>query len=586
LSNKAKISRFKSFVRMFVKLVRMQPIHIFILTFLSAMQGLLPAFDVYVIARISIEIVQSFYSGFNYHAIRWLLVLLLSRTGNEIVGYFSQKMSLMVKRKAAMELKEDMIEKIISTDLRQREKREFSDIINRAQKAIDPYHLTYLFERLPLFFTQFLKAVSLCLLLLFIHWALPFINLGVLFACAYLQFKLSKYYFNDFRRSSKEERLLGAYSSVLISKNTVSELRVLKRYDWMMTKWRNLNLDFKRKRRSKHYVRELAGKAIEFVLQHGLPVLSILIVLISRNVSLQNVIISMQSSIALAGAVYYMVFDFTSFSDSIELYTDYFNFFDQRKEVHLGTPVESSGIEVECRNVSFSYYENDILALNNVSLKIRPGEKIVLVGENGSGKTTLAKLILGLYNPSSGEITLGKGLLKDGQSPKITAVFQDFTKYLLTLRHNVGYGETAFMNNDDKIYEVLENVNLSENDYYMKLDEQLGPQFGGRDFSQGQWQKIAVARGSLRKNHGISVLDEPTASLDPITESRMIQSFIDLIGGSTCIFVSHRLSSVKLADRIIVIKAGRIIEEGTHKELMALGGEYYRMFHEQAKLYD
>lgn len=241
---------------------------------------------------------------------------------------------------------------------------------------------------------------------------------------------------------------------------------------------------------------------------------------------------------------------------------------------------------VELKNVSFSYDDGKTYALKKVNLAIKKRQVVAIVGENSAGKTTLAKLILGLYKPSSGEVILGKGMLKEGQRPKITAVFQDFTKYLLTLRHNVGFGETAFMNNDDKIYGVLEKVNIAETDYYMRLDEQIGPQFGGRDFSHGQWQKIAVARGSFRRNHGLAVLDEPTASLDPITESRTIQSFIDLIGGSTCIFVSHRLSSVKLADRIIVMKDGRIIEEGTHKELMALGGEYYRMFHEQAKLYD
>lgn len=353
----------------------------------------------------------------------------------------------------------------------------------------------------------------------------------------------------------------------------------------MLAKWRAFDTDYKQKLQRKHNVRELAGKVIGFVMQYGVPALSVSIVLISRGLVLENVIIALQSSMALAGAVYYLVLDFSSYTDSIELYSDYCRFFDTRRPASLGNPIESDGVEIDCRDVTFSYHDNHQLAVDDVTLKVRPSEKIVLVGENGSGKTTLVKLILGLYKPSSGTIELGKQLSLDGNCAKISAVFQDFTKYYLSLRHNVGYGEVSLMNKDHELYDVLKKVNLAEEDYITRLDEQLGPQFGGRDFSHGQWQKIAVARGCLRRNHGLSVFDEPTASLDPITESQIIKSFLELIGDSTCIFVSHRLSSVKLADRIIVMKSGRIIEEGTHKELMALGGEYYRMFDQQAKMY-
>jgi ATP-binding cassette subfamily B protein len=584
LLNTVKVNKLRCFGRMLFKLVRIQPIPAGLLAILSIIQGVLPAIEVVVIAQISKYIVQGLDSGF-HSVIQWLILLLICRVGREILAFSSQRVSLCIKRKAAKELKEDLVDNIMTTDVRQREKREFSDTIVRAQQAIDPVRLIYLFERVPAFVSQFLTAVSLCLLLFHVNWALPVINVTVLITCALLQSRLSKYYFDGFRRTSKEERMLGAYSSALMTKNTVAELRVLRRYDWMLAKWRAFDTDYKQKLQRKHNVRELAGKVIGFVMQYGVPALSVSIVLISRGLVLENVIIALQSSMALAGAVYYLVLDFSSYTDSIELYSDYCRFFDTRRPASLGNPIESDGVEIDCRDVTFSYHDNHQLAVDDVTLKVRPSEKIVLVGENGSGKTTLVKLILGLYKPSSGTIELGKQLSLDGNCAKISAVFQDFTKYYLSLRHNVGYGEVSLMNKDHELYDVLKKVNLAEEDYITRLDEQLGPQFGGRDFSHGQWQKIAVARGCLRRNHGLSVFDEPTASLDPITESQIIKSFLELIGDSTCIFVSHRLSSVKLADRIIVMKSGRIIEEGTHKELMALGGEYYRMFDQQAKMY-
>lgn len=565
-------------------LFKIQPLRIGLLLLLSIIRGLVPAAEIYALAKISYSIVVQHDLDLSSPAAGWLLVLSLCRIGNEVVGFGSRRLSIEIRRRIEKTLRKDIIDKILTTDLRQRERRQFSDIIIRAQSAIDPQRLIYLLERLPQSFSRVLTTVSVCVMLYCVNWILPLLNLSCLVACSSVQLRLSKLYFDSLRRTSKEERVLGTYRSALMTKNTVAELRVFGRYDWLLRKWRDFDIAFKRKRRAKYSVREIAAKLIVFLMQYGLPSLSIIIVMVSKNGgSVENTITAVQSSVALSSNIYALLYEFASFADSIELYSDYFAFFEKRKQISCDEPMECSAIGVECNNVTFSYDDKADPAVRNLTVKIHPNERVVLVGENGSGKTTFVKLILGLYKPSSGTVNIINPDQSTGERMKMSAVFQDFAKYMLTLRHNVGYGEVSLFHNSREICDTLSRVNLPISD--IELDKQLGLQFGGREFSQGQWQKIAVARGCIRKNYGLVVMDEPTASLDPFAEAEILRSFFKLCGNATCVFVSHRLSSVRLADRILVMKEGQIVEEGTHSELMSRRGEYYKMFSQQAQLY-
>ena len=245
--------------------------------------------------------------------------------------------------------------------------------------------------------------------------------------------------------------------------------------------------------------------------------------------------------------------------------------------------------EIEFCNVSFKYPNCENYALKNVSLKIRNGERLSLVGYNGAGKSTFIKLLCRLYEPTEGEI-LYNGVdistLKFEQYIQlISVVFQDYNIFSLSMRENICL---ACSRDDEDVIRAIEQSGLSEKVKVLRygLDTQVGKEFdrNGIEFSGGEGQKLACARAYIR-NSPIVILDEPTASLDPISESRLYERFDNIIGQKTAIYVSHRLASARFCDRIAVFNGGMIAEMGTHDELMNKAGFYCEMFTKQAECY-
>ena len=230
--------------------------------------------------------------------------------------------------------------------------------------------------------------------------------------------------------------------------------------------------------------------------------------------------------------------------------------------------------------VSFRYPETERDCLKEVSLRIADGETVAVVGENGAGKTTLARILLGIYQPSGGSVTIGGMPMNEKTNcfPSVSAVFQKFNRYKLTLEENIRISDT---DSAESWEEALRRV-----DQELHIDPQavLSRDFDGVDLSGGQWQKISIARGIYRKSK-ILLLDEPTSAIDPIQESRLYQTFLDAAKGRTCIIITHRLGLARIADRIIVLKDGSVAENGSHKELLERGGEYSRMWEAQAGWY-
>ncbi|WP_187433983.1 ABC transporter ATP-binding protein [Paenibacillus methanolicus] len=247
---------------------------------------------------------------------------------------------------------------------------------------------------------------------------------------------------------------------------------------------------------------------------------------------------------------------------------------------------------IDAEDLVFNYPGQSNPALSSVSFRIRAGEKIAVVGDNGAGKSTLAKCLLGLYPLSQGAIRFG-GIDIGSIDPnelrkKITAVFQDFVRYQLTVRENIGFGSVDRLADDDRLEEAAAKTGASEfiEGLADGFDSLLGPMFdGGRELSLGQWQKIAISRAYFRRAE-VVVLDEPTASMDPITEAAVYENFLHMAEGKTTLLISHRLGVCKAVDRILVMKKGRLIEQGTHEELLKLGGEYARMYQIQSKWYE
>jgi ATP-binding cassette, subfamily B, bacterial len=284
----------------------------------------------------------------------------------------------------------------------------------------------------------------------------------------------------------------------------------------------------------------------------------------------------------------------TSLYEATLFIRDYSSFLELEPAVDGEAPLRPapSGFDVlTAEEVSFTYPESDRPAVDRVSLEIRRGEVVALVGENGSGKTTLAKMLAGLYRPDGGRIRWDETDLAEVDADElrrsVAVIFQDFEKYLLPARENVGLGRHERVDAFDQVVAAARRADAD--DFLSTLPEgyetMLGREFaGGYDLSVGQWQRVALARAFFRDAPFV-ILDEPTAALDARAESRLFERMRELLEGRSVVLISHRFSSVRSADRIYVLHDGRVVEHGSHGELMAADGVYAELFSLQARAY-
>ena len=278
-----------------------------------------------------------------------------------------------------------------------------------------------------------------------------------------------------------------------------------------------------------------------------------------------------------------ITFPLKRLSEALAVVNEYYTFMNRAEDG--GQAASYSDTDIILDQVCFAYPNSQKNVLKDITLHIRKGEVIALVGQNGAGKSTLAKLLMGLYTPTSGHIMGGEAetanRTKEAADSGVTAVFQNFQKYKLTFAENI---QISDFDKGEDIAEVVVQAGVDVEKNRLDRNVVLSKEFGGIDISGGEWQRIAIAR-ALYREHAMIVLDEPTAAIDPLEESRIYREFAQISEGKTTILVTHRLGSVKLADRILVLQRGEVAEQGTHEELMELRGVYYKMYMEQKKWY-
>ena len=262
---------------------------------------------------------------------------------------------------------------------------------------------------------------------------------------------------------------------------------------------------------------------------------------------------------------------------------------EKEPEVQEADPIPDPEIRFE--NVSFAYPGTKVNVLKDINVTIRLGEKVAIVGENGSGKSTFVNLLCGMFSPGQGKVFVGDEAVDSRLSrvrDTISVVFQDFGHYETTIRENITVSDQSRQASDNEILQEADHVNALDviTEQPHGLDETLGVyNENSRTLSGGQWQKLALLRAAYRNRAKIMILDEPTAALDPMAETELYQDFASITGNRTTILISHRLGITSVVDRILVFRDGRIIEDGSHSELMELDGHYAELYRAQAQWY-
>jgi len=257
----------------------------------------------------------------------------------------------------------------------------------------------------------------------------------------------------------------------------------------------------------------------------------------------------------------------------------------------LSVDSQRENVCLEFDNVWFKYPNTERWVIKGISFKINTGSKVVIVGKNGAGKSTVVKLAMGLYKPQKGNVKInGTDVFEIEYASRkklISCVFQDYVKYPMTIRENVGLGDLSNLYNDMKILAAMEHGTINEilQDSEFGLETVLGKIFDNSlDLSEGQWQRLSIAR-TMMTDARILLLDEPVASLDASSETQLYNVFLDLAQKKTCVIVSHRLGCAKIGNRIIVIDDGKLVEDGTHEQLMTKKNLYYEMYTAQSEFY-
>ena len=471
-----------------------------------------------------------------------------------------------------------------SLDYRWREKRESADLMSRVSSAIDQHSIVRVLRCMPNLLKGLLVFILPAVLLWRYGWYMPVLATVFALEQCILTYHATKEANTFYNAESTENRLVETYASQLYDKQIFPELKVFRQQEWLLSKWEHM-FDILR---GKTFRQEMRFRIFDFtapLIQTAAMLATIAVFMLAgRNAAGVNnaaaVVIVINACFALCSAANEIRMEYTVLQSFSEDVSNFYLLADHRLPGSQDVDRSMQPVEVELNDVHFSY-DDETEALSGVTLDIRPGEKLAIVGENGSGKTTLAKLILSLYKPTSGTLTLSNA---SGVLPQAcaSAVMQEYVRYLLSVRENIGFGDPEKLTDDAALTAAYESV--TGEPLFDALDAQLGAKFGGHELSGGQWQRLALARAYL-KEAPLIVLDEPNASIDAFAEAAMIKRMFEMAKDKACVFITHRLTTTALADRIIVMKDGRICEEGTHEELMRRNGEYARMYSVQAEMY-
>ena len=488
-----------------------------------------------------------------------------------------------------------ILEKALTLELSHFEDSEFYDKLTQARREASSRPLSLVTKTFGLVQNAISLTSYAVLLFAFSPWAVAVLVLAGL-PSFFAEAKFSNDAFRLFRWRSPDTRMQLYLETVIAREDGVKEVKLFQLGPRLLERYREIFRKLFREDRKLTIRRDTWGfvlgllSTVALYSAYGWIVVTAIAGAITLGAMTMYLALFRQGQSAVAAIL-------TSISGMYEdnLYlSNLYEYLEQPVPKRRGTrqrgPYPERGLEFD--NVSFTYPGARSKALDNISLQIRPGESLALVGENGSGKTTLIKLLTRLYEPGSGTIRLDGLDLADWDvealRQRIGVIFQDFGRYQFTVGENIGAGDVRYIDDTERWRHAATTGLAAE--FIEGMPEgyqtQLGRWFkGGRELSGGQWQKIALSRAFMRSAADILVLDEPTAAMDASSEAEVFEHFRRSSGDKMTILISHRFSTVRAAAQIIVIHQGRIVERGDHDSLLAEDGRYAQLFNLQAKGY-
>lgn len=406
----------------------------------------------------------------------------------------------------------------------------------------------------------------------------------------YENYKAGCLWYDLYSRQTADERKITYYERLLTGKTSLAELKIYQATDYIEKLWKKQSSKLRKEKEEtlirveKTLLRKSTFSALWYLCFGGVLLYGV----ITGRISVSMFLVLFQTILNIVDTVNGLLETFGNFSREIQEMSYLHSFFALKNIPERKGCIDRPVRRIRFEHVCFSYPNAGTETLHDISFELDLSKSTAIVGENGSGKTTIIKLLCGLYQPTSGRILFDEydiRNLNNGEIGKaIKVVFQDFFQYELTIRENIGFGNLARISHDLELQEVLDAVHLEELKK-LGLDTSLGKlEHEGIDLSRGQWQRLAVGRIFLNDT-GYAVLDEPTASVDPVSEYNMYQLFYLLLRSRGSLMISHRLASAKMADHILVLKNGTIAEQGNHTELMKNQELYHELFCRQAEWY-